>query len=81
MTTPDPSFDEQAPSQNAAMIAAHAQLIDGLAIQAEAALGYRNRLEAQGWSPTQAEQIASHVAVYLNRLTLNQLTPTPGSPT
>lgn len=81
MTTPDPTLDEGAPSQNAAMFAAHAQLVDALAIQAEAAVGYRNRLEAQGWSPAQAEQIAAHVAVRLNRLTLNHLTPPPGSPT
>lgn len=49
MTTPGTPLTESA-----------ASLLDQAIILAETATGYRARLEAAGWSPTAAEQVAQH---------------------
>lgn len=42
-----------------------AQILDDLKRMSEIAQGYRVHLEAQGWSPTAAEQVAAHFLMTL----------------
>ena len=49
------------------MTEAVAELMDNFAVMSEAAKGYRDQLERDGWSPTQAEVIAAEWLILAQR--------------
>lgn len=58
------------PAEQSNRATAAAAIVDELLVLAEAATGYKARLEAMGWSPTAAEQLAANVLAQQNQTAL-----------